>query len=85
MRPASLAFLKSLVAAPSPSGFEHPVAKLYREYTGGFANQVSTDVHGNVTAVLNPDASMKIMLAGHMDEIGFIVHHISEATACTDL
>ena len=49
MRPASLAFLKSLVAAPSPSGFEHPVAKLHREYTGEFADQVSTDVHGNVT------------------------------------
>lgn len=78
MRPASLAFLKSLVAAPSPSGFEHPVAKLYREYTGEFADQVSTDVHGNVTAVLNPSASMKIMLAGHMDEIGFIIHYISD-------
>ncbi len=78
MRPASLAFLKSLVAAPSPSGYEQPVAHLYREYAGGFADRISTDLHGNVVAVLNPDASMKIMLAGHMDEIGFIIHYISD-------
>jgi putative aminopeptidase FrvX len=78
MRPTSLAFLKSLVAAPAPSGYEQPVAKLYREYAGGFADRISTDVHGNVVAVLNPDAGMKIMLAGHMDEIGFIIRYISD-------
>ena len=78
MRPEPLALLGSIISAPSPSGSEHPVAKLYREYTGRFADQVSTDVHGNVVAVLNPDASMKIMLAGHMDEIGFIIPYISD-------
>jgi endoglucanase len=51
---------------------------VYREYTQSFADCVTTDVHGNVAAVLNPDAAMKVMLAGHMDEIGFIIHHISD-------
>jgi putative aminopeptidase FrvX len=37
-----------------------------------------TDVHGNVAAILNPDAEMKIMLAGHMDEIGFLIHYIGD-------
>ena len=78
MRSDSLAFLKAIVSAPSPSGYEQPVAKLYREYTKVSADQVTTDVHGNVIAVLNPDAPMKVMLAGHMDEIGFILHHISD-------
>jgi endoglucanase len=78
MRPDSLTFLRSIISAPSPSGYEQPVAQLYRQYTGGFADTVTTDVHGNVAAVLNPDAPMRIMLAGHMDEIGFVIHYISD-------
>ncbi|HVI27293.1 M42 family metallopeptidase [Hansschlegelia sp.] len=78
MRQESLNFLKDLVAAPSPSGYEQPAAEAFRRYAGAYADQVSTDVHGNVTAVLNPGAGTKIMLAGHMDEIGFVVHHISD-------
>lgn len=78
MRTESIEFLKAIVNAPSPSGYEQPAAKVYREYTEAFADRVTTDVHGNVTAVLNPDAPMRVMLAGHMDEIGFIIHHISD-------
>ncbi len=78
MRQASLDFLKRIVDTPSPSGYEQPAARVYRAYTEPFADRVATDVHGNVTAVLNPGASMRIMLAGHMDELGFIVHHIDE-------
>ena len=78
MQDHSLTFLRQLVQAPSPSGYEHHVAQLYRAYAQSYAHTVSTDVHGNVAAVLNPHAQTKIMLAGHMDEIGFIIHHIAE-------
>ncbi len=78
MRSESLAFFKAIVNAPSPSGFEEPAARVYREYTGAFADHVETSVHGSVWAVLNPDAKMKVMLAGHMDEIGFIVTYIND-------
>ncbi len=78
MRPESLSFLKEIVNTPSPSGYEERAAEVYRKYTRNYADQVTTDVHGNVAAILNPQAEMKIMLAGHMDEIGFIVHYISE-------
>jgi endoglucanase len=78
MQDRSLTFLRQLVQAPSPSGYEHQVAPLYRAYAQSYAHTVSTDVHGNVAAVLNPHAQTKIMLAGHMDEIGFIIHHIAE-------
>ena len=76
MREASLTLLKSLLAAPSPSGFEQPVARIYRDYVEPLAERVTTDVMGNITAIINPEASTRIMLAGHMDEIGFIVHYI---------
>ncbi len=78
MEQASLDFLRQLADAPSPSGYEQPAARIYRAYTEPFADALSTDVHGNVSAVLNPGATMRIMLAGHMDELGFIVHHIDE-------
>ena len=78
MRPESLEFFKAIVNVPSPSGYEERAAELYRNYTRGFAHKVWTDTHGNAYAALNPDAPMKIMLAGHMDEIGFIVVHIDD-------
>src|SRR6187549_1290376 len=78
MRAESLDFFKAIVNIPSPSGYEEQAAEIYRAYTQPFAHEVKTDVHGNVAAILNPDAEMKVMLAGHMDEIGFIVHYISD-------
>jgi putative aminopeptidase FrvX len=78
MRQESLAFLKDIVNTPSPSGYEERAAEVYRKYAASFADKVTTDVHGNVAAILNPDAEMKVMLAGHIDEIGFIIHYISE-------
>lgn len=78
MRPESAEFLRAIVNAPSPSGYEERAAEVYRSYTSGFADQVTTDLHGNVIAALNPDAPMKVMLAGHMDEIGFVIHYVDD-------
>ncbi len=78
MRAESLEFLRSIVETPSPSGFEEEVAQLYRDYVRPYADEVTTDVLGNVIAAINPDAEVRIMLSGHMDEIGFIIHYISE-------
>src|SRR4051794_38186147 len=78
MRSESLEFLKALTSAASPSGYEGPAGAIYRDYTHAFADRVNTDVMGNVTAALNPDAPTRIMLAAHMDEIGFVIHFIGE-------
>lgn len=78
MQSASLDFLTSLIAAASPSGFERPTARLFRDHVTPLADRVDTDIVGNVVAVLNPDARMKVMLTAHLDEIGFIIHHIGD-------
>jgi endoglucanase len=70
--------MEALANSPSPSGFEQPAAQIYRAYTEGFADEVRTDVTGNVMAVLNPEAPVRIMLAGHIDEIGFVIHQIGD-------
>lgn len=71
-------FLKDLIDAPSPSGYEWPAAKVYRDYVKQYADEVTTDVMGSVIAVKNPGGSPKVMLAGHIDEIGLIVHYIDD-------
>ncbi len=78
MRPETIDFLRSLANSPSPSGFEQPAAHVYRDYTRTFADRVTTDVTGNAIAVLNPDAKIRVMLTGHIDEIGFLIHHIGD-------
>jgi len=74
----SLSFLTRLLDTPGPSGFEAAAARAWREEASGFAADVTSDVHGNSTAVANPNGAPTIMLAGHIDEIGLIVTYIDE-------
>jgi putative aminopeptidase FrvX len=74
----SLNFLEQLLNCSGPSGFELETAAVYRKYLSQFAHKVSTDVTGNTIGVLNEKADFKVMLAGHYDEIGFQVVHISD-------
>ena len=78
MRKESLTFLKQILETPSPSGYESPVQDLVREYVGKFADEVTTDLHGNVIACKNPGAPLRVMLAGHCDQIGLLVTHIDD-------
>ena len=78
MQDASLAFLKNLLLAPSPSGFEQPVQDVVRAWARPLADEVRTDRHGNVLAVLHPQGQPRIMLAGHCDQIALMVEHIDD-------
>jgi endoglucanase len=73
---AALEFLQRILNTPSPSGYESPLQQIVRDYVDGFADDVRTDLHGNVIVVKNPDAPLRVMLAGHCDQIGLIVQHI---------
>jgi endoglucanase len=77
---ASLTFLTALLDAPGPSGFEAGPARRWRAEAEGFADEVRADVSGNSFATLRAGAAgaPPIMLAGHIDEIGFIVVHIDD-------
>ncbi len=78
MQPHSLAFLRTLLDAPGPSGFESAPARLWRAEAESFADAVRADVGGNSYAAVNPDGRPSIMLAGHIDEIGVMVVHIDD-------
>jgi endoglucanase len=74
----SLEFLEALLNSPSPSGYERPIQDVVRRFVGEFADDVTTDWHGNVIAAVNPQGSPRIMLAGHCDQIGLMVKHIDD-------
>ena len=74
----SLAFLKSLLDTPGPSGFEAAPARVWRTEAQGFADEVRADVGGNSLATINPGGAPRVMFAGHIDEIGLMVVHIDD-------
>ncbi len=78
MTVATLGFLKRLLNTPGPSGFEAAPARVWREETQGFADAVHADVNGNSIAALNPKGAPRLMLAGHIDEIGLQITHLDD-------
>src|SRR5215216_876169 len=78
MSPDAKAFLLRLLETPSPSGYERPIQEIVRNYARDFADTVTTDLHGNVTAARNPKAKLRVMFAGHCDQIGMVVTHIHD-------
>jgi endoglucanase len=76
----AVSFLQELVETPSPSGFEQPVQRIMRRELEPLADEVRTDVMGNVIARIDAasDQAMRVMLAGHCDEIGFMVRYIDD-------
>jgi putative aminopeptidase FrvX len=69
-------FLERLLDAAGPSGFEVRAARVWREEAAKFAKDVDVDVNGNSFATVNPGGSPRVMLAGHIDEIGLQITHI---------
>ncbi len=79
MRKESLQFLEALLAAPSPSGYEQPAQRLFREYVAPHC-RVTTDVMGNVIGRISGkgDDLPRVMLVGHTDEIGFQIKYVDD-------
>ena len=69
-------FLYEMLDTMSVSGNEIGLQKKVMAEIKPYADEIRTDYTGNVICVLNPDADFKVLLAGHIDEIGLIVTHI---------
>ncbi|MFO7868932.1 MAG: M42 family metallopeptidase [Bacteroidales bacterium] len=75
----NIPLLKKLTETPGAPGFETQISDLIIQEITPYVDTVSTDNMGNIYA-LKKGASdnKKVMLAAHMDEIGFIVTHIDD-------
>jgi endoglucanase len=74
--------LRNLCETPGVPGREHRVRALIEREIEGLFDEVRTDSMGSLIAVrhsrTNAEKPLKIMLLCHMDEIGFLVTHVSE-------
>ena len=83
-------FLRNLLNTPSPSGFEEQASKIWRDYLLSASVKdhgephynfaVDVDVYGNSIAslYLGRYSENVIMLCGHIDEVGMMVHYIND-------
>jgi endoglucanase len=77
----NVSFLKQVCEAPGAPGYESKIREIVVNEVTPLVDSVEIDNLGNVIAlkkgVDNPDGK-KVMVAAHMDEIGFIVTHIDD-------
>jgi len=89
MREKSLDFLKRMLNTPSPSGFEEEASEIWRQYVGAYQLiTVNKDTYGNSIAEMTPATNSEhcislpsthtIMLCGHIDEVGMMIHYIND-------
>lgn len=74
------ALIKKLVEAIGPSGYEGAVREIVRQEITPLVDEVRVDAMGNLIArrgQKGPDGR-RVMLSGHMDEIGIIVTHVDD-------
>jgi len=69
--------LKDIVDRPGVPGFEEQRRSCIAEYFSRLCDGVSVDVIGNVIGTLG-GGDRSVMLAGHYDQIGFMVRHVDK-------
>lgn len=76
-----LDLLKEMLESFGPAGFERETAIIIKKAVKAYADEVSTDRLGSVIfSHKGATERPKVLLAGHIDEIGFVVSGIDEKT-----
>ncbi len=70
--------LRDICEVPGAPGFENRIRSFVLKEIDGLVDEVSVDNMGNVVAIKKGVGSKKVMAAAHMDEIGFVVTHITD-------
>lgn len=74
----NLELLKRLSETPGVAGREERVRALVIDELKPLVDEIRVDALGNVIATKRGKGKRRVMLAGHMDEIGFMVRYIDE-------
>lgn len=72
-------FLKKLLTTVSVCGSEGMNQRYAMEFARPFTEEQQIDAAGGMTAVFNVTSACRVLLSGHMDEIGFLVSCITES------
>ena len=77
----AIQILKRITESFGPSGFERETARIIRDYMTEYADEILTDKLGSVIFVAKGESERPhILLAGHIDEVGFVISGIDEKT-----
>ncbi|MDQ3050064.1 MAG: M42 family metallopeptidase [Bacteroidota bacterium] len=74
----NIALLKEICEVAGAPGYEHRVREIVMREVTSLVDEVSVDKMGNVVALKKGLADKKVMIAAHMDEIGFMITHIDD-------
>ena len=75
----SLDLMKEMMEAFGPSGFEREVNGIAKAYMEPYSDEVVVDKLGTVTFVARGGSERpRVLLAGHTDEVGFIVSTVTK-------
>ncbi len=75
---ATAKLMKELTEAHGPTGSEEPVGKIVVRHLQPLVSEIKVDGLGSIIGTKKGSAdSPRIMLAAHMDEVGFIVKTIT--------
>lgn len=75
----TLQMFKQLTEFPAVSGFERELRQLVKEKMSAYTNEFVQDRLGSLFGVLRGEENgPKIMVAGHFDEVGFMVTGVTE-------
>ncbi len=70
--------LKTISELPGTSGFEQKIREFIIKEIKGLVDEIKIDNLGNIIAIKKGKQNKKVMVAAHMDEIGFIVKYIDD-------
>jgi len=75
-----IATLHELIAIPSPSGFERPIAEYIKNVASEFIDQeqITIDFQNNVIVEIPGRTNKTILIDAHSDEIGFIIGNVDK-------
>lgn len=74
----SLKLMREMMEAFGPSGFEREVNSLLKGYMEPISDEIITDKMGSIAFVAKGEDRPRVLLAGHTDEVGFIVSSITD-------
>jgi endoglucanase len=74
----NVGLLKRICETPGAPGFEQKIRELVLREVRPLVDEVNVDALGNVIATRRGKVRKKVMIAAHMDEIGFIVTHVDD-------
>lgn len=74
----NIQLLKQISETPGAPGFEDEIRNLIQSEISQYVDSYYTDNIGNLIAIKKGKSAQKLMIAAHIDEIGFIVTHIDD-------